>query len=66
MNLSVRQRDAMLKLGDPDSVFALVDPEIVNELLSLELVHYRESNGNLDFTDLGEEVYDDLARKAAM
>jgi hypothetical protein len=56
----------MLKLGDPDSVFEVVDPDILAELLSLELVQYREGDGNLDFTDIGEEAYDELVGERAM
>lgn len=58
--LTDQQRDAMILLGDPESVAEAISIDVLNELLTLGLLHKRPSDGNLDFTDLGEAVYDEL------
>ena len=64
MKLSERQREAMLKLGNTASgdYFILTEvlpTEVLEELLALELVFWRAPD-NLDFTPVGEQVFDDL------
>ena len=61
--LTDEQRDAMIRLGDPESVAEAISVDVINELLALDLLHKRPSDGNLDFTDLGEAVYDELVRE---
>ena len=63
IELTVDQRDAMLKLGDTESDVEIVSVEILQQLTNLGLVCKRASDGHLDFTDLGESAYDDLAGK---
>ena len=54
------QREAMIRFGDPESVAEAISIEVLNQLLALGMLHKRPSDGNLDFTDLGEAVYDKL------
>ena len=60
VSLTDAQRDAMIRLGDPESVSEAISLDVLNELLALGLLHKRPSEGNLDFTGLGEAVYDQL------
>jgi len=64
VKLSERKREAMLKLGNTASgdYFILTEvlpTEVLEELLALELVFWRAPD-NLDFTPVGEQVFDDL------
>lgn len=60
VELSDKQREVMFQLGDTESVHEVVPMELLQQLIQLGLLHHRSSDGNLDFTDLGEEVYDKL------
>ena len=62
LKLTKEQKEAILQLGDPDSDTELMSTDVFGELISLELIYKRE-DGNIDFTDLGESVYDDLVGK---
>lgn len=59
MLLTQAQHDAMLALGGTPSDDDFVTKSILDELQSLELVHWRE--GELEFTKDGEKVYQELA-----
>ena len=61
MNLSEPQRDAMLQLGETASGHDFISPQIVEELLAMELVYWRGPE-DLDFTPAGEKVYQELAK----
>ncbi len=63
MNLCVEQREAILKLGNTESVAEVISEKALRELVDLGIVHRRESDGNLDLTDLGESVYGQLSRE---
>jgi len=52
----------MLKLGDSASGHEFLTPEVLNELLLLELVYWRAPDF-LDFTPRGEKVYNELAKE---
>ena len=58
-DLSESQREAMLKLGNTASGHDFVTSDVLNALLSLGLVYWRTTD-NLDFTPVGEQVYDEL------
>ena len=60
VTLTDAQRDAMMRLGDPESAFEAIPIDVLNELLALGLLHKRPSDGNLDLTQLGEAVYEQL------
>ena len=60
VQLTDQQREAMLPIGDPESEYETITGEVLNELSALGLLHKRPTDGNLDFTDLGEAVYDAL------
>ena len=59
MNLSDPQRAAMLELGNTASGHAFVPAQVLEELLSLELVYWRAPD-DLDFTPVGEKVFKEL------
>jgi hypothetical protein len=59
MSLTHAQHDAMLALGGTPSDDDFVTKNVLDELLSLELVYWRE--GELEFTKDGERVYKELA-----
>ena len=60
IHLTEEQRDAMLKFGDTESDVEIMSVDVVQQLMKLGLVYKRASDGHLDFTDLGESVYDEL------
>ena len=60
MILSQAQHDAILALGNTASEQDFVTKEVLDELLSMELVNWRTPT-ELDFTAAGERVYKDLA-----
>lgn len=60
MDLSDRQREAILKPGETASGHDFIEPDILNELLALELVYWRGMD-DLDFTKAGEELLNKLA-----
>ena len=59
MDLTEPQRAALLKLGDSASGHEFIEPEVLKELLALDLVYWRWAD-ELDFTHGGEKVYDGL------
>jgi hypothetical protein len=60
MNLTEEQVEALLKLGSPESDLEVVHPGMLQQLITLGLVYRRDSK-TIDFTDVGEAVYDELA-----
>ena len=60
MTLSQAQHDAILALGNTDSEFEFVTKDVLDELLSMDLVHWRAPE-ELDLTTAGERVYQELA-----
>ncbi len=60
MNLSERQREAILGLGETASGHQFIPSQVLEELLSMELVYWRGPE-DLDFTPAGEKVYNELA-----
>lgn len=64
MELTKAQRDAILKIGKPNSVAEVVEPGVIEELLELGLLCRRSSDDRLDFTSLGESEYRKLVRSS--
>ena len=62
MELTEEQRDAMLKLGDT-SAAQIILLEVLEQLTELGLVYERDSDGHIDFTDVGELVYEQLTNQ---
>jgi len=62
-NLSKEQREAILKLGNPESTVEAISIETLEQLIGLGYVYKRGSDGHLDFTELGESVYDQLKQQ---
>jgi hypothetical protein len=60
MILSQAQRDAMLALGSTASEQDFVTKEVLDELLSMHLVYWRDPD-DVEFTTTGEEIYRGLA-----
>ena len=58
--LTEPQRAALLKLGNSASGHEFIEPEVLKELLALELVYWRRED-ELDFTHAGEKVYNELS-----
>lgn len=65
ITLTDTQRRVMLQLGDTESAFEMVPSDIMDDLIELRLV-YTRPDGNLDFTDAGEDVYRELTRKSEL
>jgi len=61
IQLTKSQKEVMLQLGASSS-FEAVPMEVLNELILLNLICKR-SDGNLDFTETGEMVYNKLANQ---
>ena len=59
MNLSEPQRDAMLTLANTISGHDFVPQVILDDLLSIGLVYWRNED-QVDFTPAGEKVYQEL------
>ncbi len=62
VNLSEPQRDAMLQLGETPSGHSFIPPEILEELLTMDLVYWWTPK-DLDFTLAGKKVFDELVGK---
>lgn len=60
INLTDKQKEAILKLGS-SSENEDVHLDILGELLNLGLL-YRRSDGNFDFTEVGEQIHDQLTK----
>lgn len=65
IRLTEQQRELMLKLGNTESVLEAAPIEVLEELIKLGLVYERASDGHLDFTELGESVYDQIGSSDA-
>jgi len=61
-DLTPQQVDAVLKIGDPNSVAEAIQADVMDELLQLGIM-YRRADGPLDFTELGDHSYRTLAPK---
>ena len=61
IDLTEEQRTVMLKLGDTESTLEIAPLEVVQQLIDLDLI-YRCGPKQIDFTDLGESIYDELAK----
>jgi hypothetical protein len=59
VNLSQSHREAILQLGYTASGHAFIPPDVLEELLAMQLVYWRASSV-LDFTPTGERVYEEL------
>jgi hypothetical protein len=60
VNFTEEQVEAMLRLGITESDFEVVQPDMLQQLIRLGLVYHRDST-TIDFTEVGEAVYDELA-----
>jgi len=58
MSLTQALNDAILAIGGTPSDDDFITRDVLDELLSLELVYWRE--GELEFTKDGERVYQEL------
>ena len=59
MNLTEPQAQAMIELGQSSEGHGFIPQRILNELLSYELIYWRNTD-EVDFTAVGKEVYDEL------
>ena len=59
--LTNEQRDLLLYLGSGDEDDRAVLIDVMHQLRDLGLLYQRESDGNWDLTDEGDEVYGRLA-----
>ena len=59
LELSDAERDAILRLGS-ESDHEIIHQAILDQLVAKGVLHFRASDGNLDFTDVGESILDDL------
>jgi hypothetical protein len=59
MNLSKLQREAILQVGNTASGHEFLTTEVLEELLAMGLIYWRAPD-NLDFTPVGEKVFDEL------
>jgi hypothetical protein len=62
VNLSERQGEAILQLGSTASGHDFIPPQVLEELLAMDLVYWRAPE-DLDFTPTGLKVYQELAAK---
>ena len=60
MNLSDKHVKALLQVGDTESDIEAVPAEVITELIGLGLL-CKLADGQINFTDLGGAVYDELA-----
>lgn len=58
--LTTEQIDAILRIGDPDSVAEAIHNDVINELMKIGIL-YQRSDGHFDFTELGDLAYKTLA-----
>jgi hypothetical protein len=62
MDLTTSQREALLKLGTTASGHDFIDPDVVDELVALKLVHWRMRD-DLDLTAMGNQVFKTLTAR---
>ena len=63
LELSVEEKDAILLLGRY-SDHELITEDILHTLIKKGLLHHRTSDGHLDMTTLGENIYDQLVKQS--
>jgi len=67
INLTPEQRDAIIKIGSPNIENTMIAFDIIDQLLDMGILYNRgkDSQGKdwFDFTELGEEVYDQIKDK---
>ena len=61
--LNREQKAAILQLGDREGDTEDIKKDVLEELIELGLVYDDPSDGQYDFTDLGESIYDELKAK---
>jgi len=54
------RKEAILKLGRSSEI-EIIPLDVLDELFNLGLI-YKRSDGNVDFTEVGERIYDQLAK----
>lgn len=59
MQLTPRERDAMVWLGEPATPDTFVTDEMIRELAAKEIVEYDAGTGDVSFTAAGAQVYRD-------
>ncbi len=64
LNLTDEQITAVLDLGSKDLDPAAIREDVLADLVQLGVVD-RRTDGTIDFTDVGEQIYDALFRQAA-
>jgi hypothetical protein len=62
VNLSEAQRDAMRELGETPSGHSFISPEVVEELLTMDLVYWWTPD-DFDFTLAGKKVLNEMVGK---
>jgi len=63
MNLTKPQTDALLQLGESAAGHDFINAHVLEQLLALQLIYWRKPD-EVDFTSIGEEVYDELTGQA--
>ena len=61
IKLTDQQKEAILKFGR-SSEFEIVPMDVLEELFNLGLI-YKRSDEKLDFTEAGEQLYDQLTKQ---
>lgn len=59
MNLTKSQMDALVKLGESAAGHEFIKAPVLEQLLALDLIYWRHAD-EVDFTPVGEQVYDEL------
>ena len=60
IQLTDKQKEAILKLGRSSEI-EVIPLYVLDELLNLGLI-YKRSDRNIDLTEAGEQIYDQLAK----
>lgn len=63
MNLTEAQANALLEIGGAAETHGYIPQRVLNDLLSYDLIYLDQEN-EVEFTEAGQEVYDDLADHA--
>ena len=61
--LTREQKAAIMLLGDAEGDDDAIKKDVLEELIELGLVYDDSADGQYDFTDLGESIYDELKSK---
>ena len=63
MNLTEPQKHAILEIGGSEQAHGFIPQRVLDELLTRDVIRWR-SDADVEFTEFGQQVYDELVGSA--